>query len=860
MQHASDMMTRHAGSSVFRMRPNHGIAFLDIKISTTQLARLKACFVEEAIAVDGNTRTVLLPVSSDNMLDNGSAWHPETFQPIGPDEAIWLNGYAGIRPFVGHWTPLPYLRTMTTLSGTRPHMDKGPQNWVRVFINPPEGRLEDVDALDAVLAIDTRLAGDSRLDQRRYNAPSLDDVTLGSTFVLADAAEQISDLLSAAWLNSWLRETLRRDAAWHTAQAASETESTASFEQEHIARYLFMLKVLCEACPAPILRFANQARETAPIEPVSHELILDLADDVGLAVLASQPSKARAAKSAGNRVLPIRDLSQPINVHSGALPVRVEFDTATFGLPHLSRQSGRTDAFNWPSLVRIGKEASRIALRPNAITGTTGCTGLVRAVQDAAPTDAVWRNSSDTAAYSKLGQPSRSLALQYFDESGTLRNGQTPARPSLRPRFSRSSLLALFIAELVMHAISHLNTPRDTETGDAADAQPGILNALRLSLPISIEAGEREAILARAKEGIDFAWRAQGWENDPSDLAPPKPRVELGLGGDFGTQFVYLQDQLGAVYGGDLAALVEDLNPVRRPHNGTGQVLQFASISLGMSATRVVVADYSLFGKDGIRPRLVAARTEADGLDDVHGAIIEHYLMPAVRAALRRCNPHLAAGVADALLGRQPSRSEATQDTGLPDDIVLRLDDKILRPAARSLLDHYAGSPAGGAGIERLTLAGLAARGGGRLKPMDDVINTVAAKLGADGFRLGEVVVPFARHTFRKSIRAHLASLIDLAATPIDASQTDLILVSSAYAATQDVRDQILSRIPISPHRLIMLNEDWSAENEIIDHADDLDISARIGVISTVIGQHRRLNYEGLAGIKQAAQLGPVVA
>ena len=856
MQHASDMMSRHAESSIFRLRPNHGIAFLDIEISTTQLTRLKACFVEETIAVDGSNRTVLLPVSSDNLLDNGAAWHPETFQPLGLDEAIWLNGYAGIRPFVGHWLPLPYLRAMTAKSGDQTRLDKGPQNWVRLFISPPQDLLEDTDTLKAVLAVDTRLAGDGRLDQRRYNAPSLDDVNLGSTFVLADAADQLSDLLSTAWLNSWLRETLHRDSV----RPAPGAEGAASFEQEHIARYLFLLKVLCEACPAPILKFASQARETAPIEAASHELILDLADDVGLAVLASQQPNAPASARARNRVLPIRDLSQPVNVHSGALPVRVEFDTATFGLPHVSRQSGRTDAFNWPSLVRIGAEASRIALRPNAITGTTGCTGLARTVDDVAPAEGIWRSSSDTAPYGKLGPPSRGVALQYFDESGRFDGAQASTRPTLGPRFSRSSLLALFVAELVLQAISSLNAPRDTENGDAADGQPDVLDALRLSLPISIDAGEREAILARAKEGIDFAWRAHGWENDPSGLAPPKPSVELGLGGDFGAQFIYLQDQLGAVYGGDLAAFVEDLNPVRRPHSGTGQVLQFASISLGVSATRVVVADYSLFGSDGIRPQLVTAQTEAHGLDDIHGAIIDHCLMPAVRAALRVCNPHLAAGVADALLGRQPSGVATAQDTGLPGDIVLRLEDKILRPAARTLLDHYAGSPAGGAGIEQLTLAGLTTRGGGRLKPMDDVIDTVAARLGAEGFRLGEVTVPFARHTFRKSTLGRLATLINAATKPIDASQTDLILVSSAYAAVQDVRDQILSQVPIGPHRLIMLNEDWSAQNDIIDQADQLDVVARIGVLSTVIGKHRKLDYEGLAGIKRPLQLDAEVA
>lgn len=864
-------MSRHAKSSVYRLRPNHGVAFFDIEISATELARAKACFVEEQFSAEGRNRTVLLPVASDNMFDDGAAWHPETFQPLGPNDAIWLSGQQGIRPLIGHWLPVPYLRMMTgkmsdRLNGDRggdpgvdPIADQGPLNWVRVFISPPDGPLEEASTLKAVLAVDTQLSGDSRLDQRRYNAPSLEDVSLGSTFVLVDDAKQLTGLLSEPWLNDWLHAIQLANAERPDMPDAANTR----FEQEHIARYLFLLKVLCEACPAPILRFASksrsQSRDHVAVDTKANELILDLSDDVGLAVLIGQQTDEWAAQTSRSRVLPVRDLGQPTNVHAGPLPIRVEFDSAPFGYPRISRQSGCSNAFNWSSLVRIGEEASRISLRPNAQMGTTGSAGLARHVQDVAPIAGMWRSSSDTGPYGKFGPPTRNNAMQYLAEDGAVIGVSENTQPALRPRFSRSSLLTMFIAELILQAISVMNAPQKVNIGETSTPKRDVLSTLRLSLPVSIAAAERETILERASESIDFVWRAQGWDNDENGYAPLKPAVELGLGGDFGVQLIYLHGQLNDIYGGDLPALIEDLNPVRKPTAGGPQVVQFASIAIGFSTTRVVVADYNVIDGGSIRPRLVGTQIVPQGLDAIETAVIDQYLAPAIGAALTSLKPGLSANAAFDLLGRsqlsgegQPSRQR---------DLGLRLEDKILRPAARALLEIYSGTPSGGArGVELLTMARLVASGSGRMEPLADLVDEAAAEMGVDGFGLADVAIPFSRHTFRKAILSSLEALLAAAISSIDVDQTDLVFVTSTYTATHDLRDLILSLVPLSPHRLIVLDEQWNAQQDKLLLSGDIDVPVRVGVLSSVIGKHSLLDYDGLEGIEQALQLESEVA
>ncbi|MDE8731324.1 virulence factor SrfB, partial [Desulfovibrio desulfuricans] len=72
-------------------------------------------------------------------------------------------------------------------------------------------------------------------------------------------------------------------------------------------------------------------------------------------------------------LLELRDLSQPEHIYSDPCETRVEFVDAAFGNDALSRRSGRqTPAFAWPSAVRIGPEAARLASQAVCAEGTTG--------------------------------------------------------------------------------------------------------------------------------------------------------------------------------------------------------------------------------------------------------------------------------------------------------------------------------------------------------------------------------------------------------------------------------------------------------------------------------------------------------
>ncbi len=80
--------------------------------------------------------------------------------------------------------------------------------------------------------------------------------------------------------------------------------------------------------------------------------------------------------------LKLRDLSAPEHVYTEPFESRVEFSQAFFGKDHCSVRSGRHDAFQWPTIARIGGEAGRLAARRKGSEGSTGLSSPKRYLWD----------------------------------------------------------------------------------------------------------------------------------------------------------------------------------------------------------------------------------------------------------------------------------------------------------------------------------------------------------------------------------------------------------------------------------------------------------------------------------------------
>ena len=113
---------------------------------------------------------------------------------------------------------------------------------------------------------------------------------------------------------------------------------------------------------------SNQANDL--YKPIEVDMVLDVGNSRTCGILIEDhPQENDGLRR--RYELELRDLSHPEHVYREAFESRIEFAQASFGKDHFSAQSGRNDAFLWPTIARIGHEAARLASLRRGTEGAT---------------------------------------------------------------------------------------------------------------------------------------------------------------------------------------------------------------------------------------------------------------------------------------------------------------------------------------------------------------------------------------------------------------------------------------------------------------------------------------------------------
>jgi hypothetical protein len=813
---------------VRRLVPSSGIQFIDARMEAARLPMLRQWFVEDEFDAPSGKRRVLLPLSSENTSD-GTIWHPVTFRPLGPNQTMSFSGLEGLEPFLDVWMPLPYLRYLGRGEGGA-RFDQGPSNWARVFVATPERGLRGADHLDVVFAFDTKLDAAGRADQANYLAPNTDDALFASTFMLADGAEQVSEFLSQPWVDSWIRQRCNLQPVvpvWGTGEDDSFDRARAAppdaFKLRHVAQYLTFLKILTAFAEPPQIRFVDSILTTLPVGVMPIDLVIDFDATTTTAVLVPRTGGLGsdvAAACAKTLPLRMRDLTRPTTLHSGDIPTVIEFDNQTFGNAALSRRSGRPDAFAWTSLVRVGYEAQHLALRANAVDGVTGFADLAGQISNTATSDVIWRFSTTDAPTSRASPMVTGDVLRHIQENGDVRvrpnlsaiTGQggsagveVESTPVLRPRFSQSSLVGFFTVELLMHALSEINSVgpnnpfvRRSDDGNIIRRLDRVIVTSSLAMP----AADRQMLVERVKTGIDLVWRSQGWDLPSAQAAPPKPTLALGMGTDVGLQLVYLLDELRNKLGGTFTDLV-DMVRRRSGDPDARDTLRIASIDLGRRTFALSVIDYDVLHDGAVRADVVLADRVDRGGDSVIDAMIAQRIVPAIEQSLARAGSPGAAKLFAAAFANQ-----LTPDDG--EHLVLdrRLTTKVLMPAALALFELYTRRPQQGAeGLREFRLGRLVEAGGGRLDPVADEFDAACVAAGATNFKLANVAFMMGRRHLQAHFTTELSPVVGAIASAIKTANCDLVLLGGELAHVADLRNDVITLSPVPAARIVVLTE-----------------------------------------------------
>ena len=505
---------------VISLVPQSGIQFLDFGFTLDGSLRVNRAFLEEDPSGEGRILQSLANAGGESL-------HPETGEPV---EATYrINAQRAVEPFVGAWVPVPFMRLLGRDADGRDVFDQGPSNWARVYLSPETMTDETADPrYRVVLAFDTELDSRERDPERAYLTPTVTDARGEETFGFSAQADDIGWFVDTPWIDQWIEEM------FHDLLRRSDRKGTFRPQNlvntfEHTARYLAYLDLLSQVCAFPKIRLIDSVSAEKTYAPIKVDLVVDVGNSRTCGILIeSDPDDNDRLDLSKSYVLSLRDLSRPAEVHELPFESRVEFSQPTFGKEGVSRLSGRANAFAWPSFVRIGPEAVRLSTTSSGTEGATGLSSPKRYLWDRRPLNQVWRFGTGSARGTVDPQVSGPL-LAYVTEGGdVLRQLKQKAFAAIRPKFSRSSLFTFLMTEVVLQAVTGINSAESRGRQRNSDI-PRELRQIIMTVPPATPLAEQRIMRERVEGAVKLAWQALGWTESRDSTPPPEPLVQIAF-------------------------------------------------------------------------------------------------------------------------------------------------------------------------------------------------------------------------------------------------------------------------------------------------------------------------------------------
>ncbi|MBI0060776.1 MULTISPECIES: virulence factor SrfB [Gilliamella] len=577
---------------------NSGIQFLDFALKidwkdNQWRSKVNGCFI------DPSESGALVRLIED--IDNGKFFAPDNLSfAVTPTQEISVE--QSLKLYDGIWLPVPILRSIPP-----ERFDKGPHNWSRVrIVNIPEGEDPDGNTHRITFAFDTKIF--TNMQDVAYLAPTENDVKTGAVFSLAHRSDQVSWYLEQKWITSWLIDLFQELAPQPERLKVHKDDIDLEIANKaYYGHYLNILSLLADSLQLPKIKIVSNNRDDV-IKSIPVDMILDVGNSRTCGILIEDHIQD---KDSLNRryELEIRDLTQPEHIYNEPFESRVEFAQTFFGKEHFSLQSGRRDTFRWPSIVRVGKEASRLASRREGNEGATGLSSPKRYLWDQEKYEQGWRfNShyvkSDHEPFA-TAEPFSSLINEYGEALHILSNEIEEEFdrkiPVFHPKYSRSSLMTFMLCEVLMHALMQINSVAQRNKLEHART-PRNLRSIILTIPPAMPKPEQAIFKSCVYQAIGLVWKSLGWDNseDNIDFSNPEqlksiwPNIpEVYIQWDEATcgQVVYLFNETQNNYNGRSEEFIASMV---RPDKTNKQKLTIATVDIGGGTTDLVINDYEL--------------------------------------------------------------------------------------------------------------------------------------------------------------------------------------------------------------------------------------------------------------------------
>ena len=524
-----------------------------------------------------------------------------------------------IEQFQEKWLPAPVFRSAGTAN-----FDQGPSTWARMRakIKSRNEKGEPVKvicqiALDTNIDLDNdpKLSGDDF-----YLMPSKSDVLFEKEFNFVSAPPQMDWFLDSEveedgewietqkWVADWITDVLQQNGLRQT-----------QTERHRVWSKYFTIVEIFGFAEIPTLKLLDTLSDNDTYSPIETDFVLDLGNSRTCGILLEKPDN-QDLKIETAIPFKIRDFENADVYKEGLMESRVELSQADFGREDLARQTGRMEAFLWPSPVRIGSEAQSIQVKSKGTDTASGLSSAKRYLWDQSPVEREWRFAGNNKIPTIAIQ-----TRQLLNETGSLRvDGEPPAKDL---KFSRSSFMMFMIAELIAHAFSQLNNPKERGLRPNS-AIPRRLAKIILTIPTATPSREQNILKKRAVEALEYVWKML--ELPENNRIYKKPELVIDWDEASCSQQVFLFNEISEIYSHDAQEYFKDYGKERKIEGQNRDTLRIASVDIGGGTTDLMVTTYYCDEKDVIYPIQEFREGFRIAGDDILYGVIKEAVLPSI--------------------------------------------------------------------------------------------------------------------------------------------------------------------------------------------------------------------------------------
>jgi hypothetical protein len=767
------------------------------------------------------------------------------------------------------WMPFPLFRE--ELGGG---YFRGPTNWARSFLVKLDKEDENHNEYRLVLALDTNLI--DFIDEEAYLAPSPVDSKNGRAFSLPSPLEPTDWFLRESWVKEWCldvfkefieTEDQKRSGARHVRPLTmDELRDRMEGPHEHLARYRAFLDLIHGLDILPKFVIVDRTTEPRPA-PVDVDIVIDLGNSrtCGL-LIEAQPDQLGADITQAVK-LQLRDLSCPDLVYSDPFDSRLEFSRASFGRDHLSLRSGRSEAFSWPTIVRVGPEAVRLASLRRGSEGSTGLSGPKRYLWDDDPRRDSWRFNSPMAHGEQSGLATGVAFTTLVNDLGDAIHKIPFARPahdeswfpSIRALYSRRNLMSFTLAEVFFQAICMMNSPAHRLKRRNADL-PRRLRRIIMTIPTAMPLAERQIMQRQAETARDLVYLCIG----AADAEPPPdgqsasvltahpdtplPSVVIKWDEASATQAVFLYSQIALHYSGDARTFFNVVrHPASRTNGADAGSFRLATLDVGGGTTDLVITSFRVEGQ-GANVTLFPKQEFREGFnlagDDAVFRVAREHVLEPIRKALQ------SSGLGertDYLMNRLFGGDRG--DMNIVEQLRRQqFASQIAAPIAIGMLGAYESyDPLAPAAPSEQPFSAFF---GGNAAANDMVISYVnqeAEKLDAKGFDLRALTFPVDFAEIDRTVRSVFLEMLQALGEVVWRYRTDVLLLSGRPSRLPAVRACLQESCALPPHRIIPLHTfrigQWYPFRDYQALISDPKTTASVGAMLCLLGEGQLQNF-----------------